>query len=57
MRTLSQVSIHCGAKVDQGKLIGLSGNTGNSTGAHLHFEVRVPRWLYQSAAGAADTLR
>jgi penicillin-binding protein A len=39
---LSQVSIHCGAKVDQGKLIGLSGNTGNSTGAHLHFEVRVP---------------
>jgi penicillin-binding protein A len=39
---LSQVSIHCGAKVDQGKVIGLSGNTGNSTGAHLHFEVRVP---------------
>jgi penicillin-binding protein A len=39
---LSQVSIHCGARVEQGKLIGLSGNTGNSTGAHLHFEVRVP---------------
>jgi penicillin-binding protein A len=39
---LSQVSTHCGAKVDQGKLIGLSGNTGNSTGPHLHFEVRVP---------------
>jgi peptidoglycan glycosyltransferase len=39
---LSQVSTHCGAKVEQGKLIGLSGNTGNSTGPHLHFEVRVP---------------
>lgn len=39
---LSQVSIYCGAKVEKGKLIGLSGNTGNSSGPHLHFEVRVP---------------
>lgn len=39
---LSQVSTHCGAKVDQGKLIGLAGDTGNSSGPHLHFEVRVP---------------
>lgn len=39
---LSQVSVFCGAQVEKGSLIGLSGNTGNSTGAHLHFEVRVP---------------
>jgi len=39
---LSQVSTYCGAKVEKGKLIGLSGDTGNSTGPHLHFEVRVP---------------
>lgn len=37
---LSSVTARCGQSVTQGGTIGLSGSTGNSTGAHLHFEVR-----------------
>lgn len=37
---LSGVTTSCGQSVVQGQTIGLGGNTGNSTGAHLHFEVR-----------------
>lgn len=37
---LSQWNVACGQSVFQGNLIGLAGNTGNSSGAHLHFEVR-----------------
>ncbi|NPA92782.1 MAG: peptidoglycan DD-metalloendopeptidase family protein [Chloroflexi bacterium] len=37
---LSQVNVHCGQSVFQGQLIGLGGSTGNSSGPHLHFEVR-----------------
>lgn len=49
---LSQINVFCGQGVFQGNLIGLSGSTGNSTGAHLHFEMRndtygrVNPWLY-----------
>lgn len=39
---LSQVSTACGAEITAGQVIGLSGNTGNSGGPHLHFEVQVP---------------
>lgn len=37
---LSHVSVTCGRSVSQGQTIGSAGSTGNSTGAHLHFEVR-----------------
>jgi LysM repeat protein len=37
---LSQVVVACGQSVGQGSLVGLAGSTGNSTGAHLHFEIR-----------------
>jgi len=49
---LSQINVHCGGAIYQGQVLGLAGSTGNSTGPHLHFEIRsdqygrVNPWLY-----------
>ncbi|MFD0571603.1 M23 family metallopeptidase [Kitasatospora gansuensis] len=37
---LSALSVHAGQTVTAGQQIGKAGTTGNSTGPHLHFEIR-----------------
>ncbi|MFD3478941.1 M23 family metallopeptidase [Streptomyces sp. NPDC058695] len=53
---LSRIDVHIGQTVSTGQHIALSGNTGNSSGPHLHFEIRTTP-NYGSAVNPVNFLR
>ncbi|MFE5856558.1 MULTISPECIES: M23 family metallopeptidase [unclassified Streptomyces] len=53
---LSRVDVKIGQQVQGGQQIALSGNTGNSSGPHLHFEIRTTP-NYGSAINPVSYLR
>jgi murein DD-endopeptidase MepM/ murein hydrolase activator NlpD len=53
---LSKVKVGVGSKVKTGQVVARSGNTGNSSGPHLHFEIRTTP-NYGSALNPMSFLR
>ncbi|NJP67877.1 peptidoglycan DD-metalloendopeptidase family protein [Streptomyces spiramenti] len=42
---LSVIEVEAGQEIGAGQRLGRSGNTGNSSGPHLHFEIRLTPWI------------
>jgi murein DD-endopeptidase MepM/ murein hydrolase activator NlpD len=54
---LNALRVKPGATVKKGQIVGESGNTGNSTGPHLHFELRDKvRWTGGKALDPKEIL-
>ncbi|WP_053436312.1 M23 family metallopeptidase [Sporosarcina globispora] len=53
---MNEVTARVGEHVDAGDIIGLSGNTGNSTAAHLHFGLRSPDGTFMDPTPVAEQL-
>jgi murein DD-endopeptidase MepM/ murein hydrolase activator NlpD len=54
---LSQALVATGTSVRRGDVIARSGNTGHSSGPHLHFDLRAPRSMLPSIARAVGQPR
>lgn len=51
---MNKVSVKVGDHVREGQIIGLSGNTGNSTAAHLHFGLQNPDGSFRDPTSLAE---
>jgi len=54
---LQEVKVSVTEPIHEGDTIGLSNNTGFSTGPHLHFELRIPGFPGAYSAGEVDPLQ
>jgi hypothetical protein len=53
---MNEVKAHVGDHLNAGDIVGLSGNTGNSTGSHLHFSLKNPDGSVIDPTPIADKL-